>query len=204
VAVPGRSVFLNCPFDPSYRSILGAIVFCVQDAGFILRCALERFDSSEVRLDKICEIIGACEYGIHDISYVQLDPDTELPRFNMPFELGLFLGCKRFGGTDHGGKRSLILDSDPHRYQKFLSDIAGQDIHCHEGSPEVAVHRVRDWLRTASDHSIPGGAEIWKRYDEFQADLPRIREHFQLSAGLLPFVDFAYCVNYWLKRRPGI
>jgi hypothetical protein len=199
-----KLVFLNCPFDPSYEGILSAIVFCVQDAGFAVRCALERFDSSEIRLDKICEIISVCEYAIHDISYVQLHPDTRLPRFNMPFELGVFLGCKRLGRAKHSGKRSLILDAEEYRYQKFISDIAGQDIRSHEGQPEAAVRCVRDWLRATSEENIPGAAEIWGRYLKFRKDLPRICEECKLVPEQLTYNDFIHCVNLWLKLNPEI
>lgn len=34
-------VFINCPFDPEYRSVLDALVFVVHDCGFRVRCALE-------------------------------------------------------------------------------------------------------------------------------------------------------------------
>jgi hypothetical protein len=88
-------VFINCPFDASYRPILDAIVFAVYDLGFVARCALQVDDASQYRLDKILDLIERCRYGIHDISFVAIDVNTGLPRFNMPLELGLFLGCKR-------------------------------------------------------------------------------------------------------------
>jgi len=56
------------------------------------RCALEVQDSSENRLKKILRIIGECQFAIHDISRTDLDKKHQLPRFNMPFELGLFMG----------------------------------------------------------------------------------------------------------------
>ncbi len=199
-----KLVFLNCPFDPTYGGILNAIVFCVLDTGFVPRCALERQDSTEVRLEKICGMISECDYAIHDISYAQLDPQTALPRFNMPFELGVFLGCKKFGGKRHFRKQSLILDAEPYRYQKFLSDIAGQDIQPHQGSPEVALGKVRDWLRTTSHQTLPGSGEIWGRYLRFQEDLPAICQGFRLLPERLTYSDFAYVVRTWLRRNPGI
>lgn len=38
VAAP--SVFINCPFDPSYRKVFEAIVFAVCALGFEPQCAL--------------------------------------------------------------------------------------------------------------------------------------------------------------------
>jgi hypothetical protein len=118
------SVFVNCPFDDAYRSLFESIVFAVHDCGYIARSALEVDDASQVRIEKIAVIIGACRFGIHDISRTELDTATALPRFNMPLELGMFLGAKRYGRAEQKQKSCLILDVERHRYQKFISDIA--------------------------------------------------------------------------------
>ena len=104
-------VFLNCPFDAGYKPVFDSIVFAVTDLGFVARSAREQDDGGDVRLSKIERIIEECKYGIHDISAVELDPVNNLPRFNMPLELGLFLGCRRFGNAIQRRKVSLILDS---------------------------------------------------------------------------------------------
>ncbi len=74
-------------------------MIAIYDLGFVARCALEDDDGGEIRLSKIERIIEECRFGIHDLSAVALDAGTNLPRFNMPLELGLFLGCKQFGAT---------------------------------------------------------------------------------------------------------
>ena len=124
------NVFLNHPLDSEFRPIRDAIVFAVHDCGFIARSALEASDASENRLEKIYRIIEESRFGIHDISRTELN-ETGLPRFNMPFELGLFLACKRFGGGRHRLKSCLVLDRTRYRYQQFLSDLAGADIESH-------------------------------------------------------------------------
>jgi len=144
------SVFINCPFDASYKPILDAILFAVFDCGFKARCTLEEENASQIRIEKIYNTISDCRYGIHDISLTSLDPTTHLPRFNMPLELGIFLSAKGFGIDKHRRKKCLILDREKYRYQWFISDISGQDIHAHENSPEKAVTIVRNWLRNAS------------------------------------------------------
>ncbi|HEV2817827.1 MAG TPA: hypothetical protein VGW40_11490 [Allosphingosinicella sp.] len=53
----------------------------------------------------------------------------------MPLELGLFRGAKRFGNKAQKLKRALILDIEQFRYQRFISDLAGIDIHAHGGDP---------------------------------------------------------------------
>src|SRR6266545_4234952 len=106
-----KTVFINCPFDSSYAPLFEAIVFAVHDAGFRPKCARERLDSSEIRLQKIVELIRASRYSIHDLSRTELDQATALPRFNMPLELGIDLGCKSFSSA-HRLKSLLIFDSE--------------------------------------------------------------------------------------------
>jgi hypothetical protein len=95
-------VFINCPFDHQYQKKFRAIVFTPVYCGFEPRGALEVSDASQNRLDKIMKIMAECHYSIHDISRTQLSEG--LPRFNMPFELGIFVGAKKFGGRKHSKK----------------------------------------------------------------------------------------------------
>ena len=63
---------------------------------------------------------------------------------------------------------TLIVDSEPHRYQIFCSDISGQDIRVHKKDPVEVIKVVRNWLRASRpDIEIPGGTMIAKRYKEF-------------------------------------
>ena len=198
------NVFINCPFDLAYKPLLDAIVFAVHDCGFVARCALEEGDASQVRIDKIYSIIEDCRYGIHDISRTELDETSRLPRFNMPLELGIFLGAKRFGVEEQDKKKCLAMDREPYRYQKFISDIAGQDISVHNNSPETVIKVVRDWLRSESERrTIPGGGVIWGRYQDFLNDLPQLAQKFQLEIEDLEFFDYTFVVSEWLNRQPG-
>jgi hypothetical protein len=202
--VPSRvrsdHVFINCPLDPGYRAILDGIVFAIYDLGFVARCALEDDDGGEIRLSKIERIIEECKFGIHDLSAVAIDPAINLPRFNMPLELGLFLGCKRFGANPQRKKKCLILDGDRYRYRNFISDIAGQDIHAHGGQPREAIIEVRNWLAGASGRRLlPGGAEVSVRYERFQADLPALCARVQRDPANLIFVDLSEMVSIWLR-----
>jgi hypothetical protein len=138
-----QHVFINCPFDPQYQSLFEAIVFTVSVCGLRPRCALEEEDGSQIRIEKIFNIISTCRFGIHDISKTELDEVNFLPRFNMPLELGIFLGAKRFGAGEQKDKTCLILDREKYRYQKFISDIAGQDIRAHGDDPKEAISIVR-------------------------------------------------------------
>ena len=156
-----RSVFINCPFDDEYLPIFRAIVFTVSACGYLPRCTLEHEDASQVRIEKIYRLIAASGLGIHDVSRTEPDAENRLPRFNMPLELGVFLGAKRFGGTRDKRKRCLVLDRERYRFHKFVSDIAGQDIKAHDGKPDAAIRGVRDWLRrTVAGVLLPGGAHL--------------------------------------------
>ncbi len=61
------SVFLNCPFDDSYRPLLHAAIFAIQDCGFLARTALEDVGSGETRLDKIARIIGESRFSMMNL-----------------------------------------------------------------------------------------------------------------------------------------
>ena len=123
----GRQVFINCPFDDAYLPLFRAITFVIRACDYQARCALEAMDAGEIRMAKILRLIRGCRFGIHDISRTTLDPVSNLPRFNMPLELGLFLGAAHYGNSTQRRKQTLVLDVERFRYQKFLSDIAGQD-----------------------------------------------------------------------------
>jgi hypothetical protein len=176
-----------------------AIVFAVLRSGFRARCALETDDGAEVRLNKIQAIVEACRFGIHDLSRTESDGDPPLPRFNMPMELGLFLGARRYGDDLQRKKRALILDTHQYRYQRFISDIAGQDIKAHSGDPLAAIECVVTWLRSQSrSTTIPGGKAVVREFQEFEAELPAILEAHQLTAGEMTFGDYVTIVVAWV------
>ena len=175
-------------------------MFAVFDCGFVARCALEIDDSSQVRIDKIARIIAESKFGIHDISRTELDGKTGLPRFNMPLELGMFLGAKRFGRDRQRTKACLILDMEPYRYQAFISDIAGQDIRPHGNEPGEAIKLVRNWLRDSSKRkTIPGGKEISRRYELFRKQLPEMCGELKIEEDELTFNDYTNLVSEWLS-----
>jgi hypothetical protein len=200
------SVFINCPFDAAFRPLFDALVFAVHDCGYIARSALEVDDASQVRIEKIARIIASCKFGIHDISRTELDSLSGLPRFNMPLELGMFLGAKRFGRAEQRDKSCLILDVERYRYQQYISDIAGQDIHAHGGKSDNAIKVVRNWLSNATTKTvrIPGGALIATRHRTFREQLPEACERLRLTEQDLTFNNFVVLVEEWLKANAEI
>lgn len=142
-----------------------SIIFTVFDCGFVPRSALEFTDSGTVRIGKLKNLIKACRYAIHDLSRVQLSQPGGLPRFNMPFELGLDLGARVFGAGRLARKECLILEGEPYSFQKSLSDIAGQDIIPHGNSPDRVLAAVRNWLQGASGRrTVLGTNRIRERF----------------------------------------
>jgi hypothetical protein len=197
------NVFVNCPFDSQYKPIFEAIVFAVHDCGCVARCALEVDDGSQVRIDKIFQLIDGCRLGIHDISRTAPDAGSGLPRFNMPLELGMFLGAKRYGSARNKRKLAIILDREPYRYQAFCSYIAGQDIRSHGNDPHEAIIVVRNWLRSARTNlqAVPSGGRMAERYHRFRADLPMMCEAQRLDPDSLIFLEFQHLVTGWLREN---
>jgi hypothetical protein len=193
-------VFINVPFDRHYKKLFEALVFAVHDCGSVARCALETDDGSQVRLEKLYQIIAECRYGIHDLSRTTLDSRNRLPRFNMPLELGIFLGAKRYGNASQRLKSGLILERDQYRYQIYCSDIAGQDIRAHGNSVESAITAVRNWLNGARGGgvAVPGPKKMAKRYLEFRLDLPAMCRDQDLDQSDLSFIDYRTLVIGWL------
>ena len=194
------SVFINVPFADEYQELLYATVVGVLDCGFFPRCALEEFDSGEVRIEKIIKQIKGSRYGIHDISYVKLDPASNLPRFNMPLELGIFIGAKQFGYGKHKNKEYLILDKEKYRYQSMCSDIAGQEIRAHGLQIEGVIKSIRNWLsRKRPQFRYPTWKKIHKRYEVFSKQLPSYSEALTQDSEDLTFNDYSAIVSDWLE-----
>lgn len=163
-----RSVFINCPFDPDFDPLAKAILFCVVRFGLRPRIAAERNNAGETRIDKIAGLIAASQFSIHDLSRCQARQAGEHYRMNMPFELGLDFGCRRFGGGRFSSKSILVMEEQRYRYQAALSDLAGIDIVQHGGRYDLAVKAVRDWLAAMEGFPTISEARVLAEYEDFQ------------------------------------
>ena len=193
-----RSVFINCPFDDAYRPLLRVACFTLLACGYRPRCALDESDSGRIRFDAILDMILSCGLSIHDISRVEIDPKTKLPRFNMALELGADLALRMRGPKSQRTRRMLVLDAEPHRYDQTLSDISGMDIAVHHNRPRAMIKEMRDWLNAAhaADAPLPGATALAADYELFQGVAPEITAAFRMD-GLdeLAHVDFLYVVE---------
>lgn len=197
-----KNVFVNCPFDEDYEQFFHALLFTIFDCGFVPRCTREEDDGSETRIQKIQRLINESHYGVHDISRTELDKSHNLPRFNMPFELGLFLGARHFGPDPHSRKNCLILEAIPYQYQKYISDIGGQDPRCHEGDVLKMIKVVRNWLSSSIvGTTTPGHLVITQHYVEFMKQLPLLCAKVGLDQNDIPYNDFIYMVGKWLSAN---
>ena len=202
-ATSTNDVFINCPFDDEFAPSFRALIFVILVCGFRPRSARELDDGGQTRIDKIYGLVEECRYGIHDISRTELDPVHQLPRFNMPLELGLFLGARRFGGTHQKAKRTLILDVEQYRYQRFISDLAGMDIHEHGGDPLRMLAKTRDWLANVSRRELPSADRVRRVYEAFLGDLPYLTAALEFHPDQIPYVDYERIVATWLVEAPA-
>lgn len=166
-----KNIFINCPFDEDYYSLLRPIIFTIVYLGYNPRISLENSDSSKPRLEKLLELITESNYSIHDISRLQSKEADEFYRLNMPFELGLDYSSKHFNDRLKN-KKFLILETKKYDYMKALSDINGLDIKSHKDIPEQAVDSVVAWfVETVGLRKIGSPLKIWYEFMEFNTCL---------------------------------
>jgi hypothetical protein len=196
-----ENVFINCPFDKDYLPIFDAILFCVHRCGFTLRCALENENTNVIRLHNIISLIKESKYAVHDLSWVTLDAYGNLPRFNMPLELGIFIGAQAFGDKKQCEKEYLVLESQQFRFKQFISDISGQDIKAHEDKTLKVIGHIRDWLSNKQAKILPTATHIFEEYLQFQANQSQLLAQNKWERDELTFLDRSSLVAYWVHNH---
>ncbi len=200
-----KNVFINCPFDEDYKPILKALVFCTIYLGYKPLLS-ETLNSANSRVEGIQNLISSSKYSIHDLSRMEATKKNELARFNMPFELGLDMGCKKFGKGKNKGKFLLIFDKIRHRYKKALSDLSGNDIEIHHNKPETAIRKFRNWMYKIQETKtkMDSGNKIWERYNEFNGDFYEITKEDALNKydiAEMPWDEFCQYILDWKVGR---
>src|ERR1043165_5105104 len=79
------NVFINCPFDSEYDSLLKPILFTIIYFGFTPQIASRTGDSGEQRITKILSLILNSKYSIHDLSRIRSAKRGEIYRPNKTF-----------------------------------------------------------------------------------------------------------------------
>lgn len=190
-----RDVFVNAPFDDQYLPLLKVLLFTIHACGFVARTALEDVGANEQRLHKIQRLIEESRLSVHDISRIELDGPSKLPRFNMPFELGLAMGAARYGQAH--SRDLLVLCKTRHQDKVALSDLAGQDAKPHNDDPKELMKCMRTFLASKSKGSVSvaGGEALWKKYEAFERALPTIAIAAKLTISELNTYDY---LDDWL------
>jgi hypothetical protein len=159
--------------------------------------------SDQVRVKRIMDLIEKARFSIHDLSRNQFTKMGEYARFNLPFELGLAVGCKRYGGRKFMHNKILILDKELNAYDRYIGDLSGQDIEAHANDAETIIKVVRDWMaRIYPKWRIPLSKEIWKSYSQFMEHLES-KLSLQLYPSLLTEIqmnDFIGFVEDWISE----
>ncbi len=199
-----KNVFINCPYDDEYFELLRPIIFTILYMGYNPRLALETSDSGENRIELIYKLIYESKYSIHDLSRLQANQPKEFYRLNMPFELGIDFGCRRYSEIEvHKQKRSLILEASPYDYKKALSDISGMDIKIHHNDPVKAVNSVRNWFsETVGVKKPPAGSKIWNEFCYFYDDFQVKREEDGFSkedVKEIPMLELMDYMGEWIE-----
>jgi hypothetical protein len=205
MAIPSpTNVFINCPYDVAYIPTLRPVVFTVRFLGFNPRLAMESADSGAMRIDRILNLIKKSQYAIHDLSRLSAYRRGEHFRLNMPFELGLDIGCRVFGTAAYKRKKCLVLEKDRFSLQAALSDLSNSDVCSHNNEPELAVRHVRNWLVQEAGASGPGGTAIWYAFNDFMADLYKdLRQKGFRKADIvaLPLPELLGHMIDWIRRH---
>ncbi len=198
-----ENVFVNCPFDEEYLSLLRPLLFTIIYLGFKPRIALEELDSSQPRIQRIIGLITSSRYAIHDLSRLQAREAGEYYRLNMPFELGIDVGCRLFGKGQRTQKKFLVLEAERYRYQAAISDLSNSDIAVHGGDPESIVTEVRNWLDNQAQLQAPGPSRIWGAFLDFMADnydVLKQRGFSDRDIEKLPMSELTQCIERWVRK----
>ena len=128
------------------------------------------------RLQRLIELIQNSVFSIHDLSYLKRDRDKDkkdeplVPRFNMPFELGLVLGASPVHEV-------IILERQRNSIRRSLSDVDGVE-RCHYNISGDILRAISNtlFLQAAPD------TKVVRRLHEYvtKASRPILRDHKHL------------------------
>jgi hypothetical protein len=195
-----RNVFINCPFDDSYKELLWPLLFTIVyiDLEPILS---QTVSSGNIRVEEIKKQIKNSRYSIHDISRCKPLATGDTPRFNMPFEMGLDIGCQTYGHGKLKNKKCLILETEKYYYQKVISDIGGQDIKNHNDDAKQIIAKVREWFVVVFNKRLHAADIISDEYSEFVVDTEKTLAkdgYGQKSIYGLSLTEYLLFVKSWI------
>lgn len=135
-------VFINLAFDREHEWLYLSLIAGLSALGFIPRSVLQVASDGRVRLRRIHEVINECGSSVHDLSCVKLS--SGVPRFNMPFELGLAAATKLADDR----YRWFAMEARRYRLMRSLSDLNGHDPLIHRGNATGVLRALLSAFRT--------------------------------------------------------
>ena len=172
-AVEPDSVFLNIPYDSTFRRLYVAYISGLTQCGLVPHATLE-ISGGERRLDRILNLIQRCPYSIHDLSRVEVDrnPPFSTPRFNMPFELGMAVTWQKMR-PDPENYKWFVFESKNRRLDKSLSDLKGTDPNIHDGTIEGVMRELCNAFQR-DDNITPEVPDMLHAYRKLSRKVPDI------------------------------
>lgn len=199
---PSTSVFLNCPFDGDFQERFDALVFATVACGFVPRSALESGSVAKPRMERIIEALFGSKYSIHDLSRCTGQGDRNTARFNMPLELGMAMAGRHLAKKRTDRHDWLVLVPDHHPYEDFISDLAGYDPVCYDGSLRGILRAVIGWLVTREDAvATPDPQQVLDGFSRFAAALSHLRDRWGPWPPWPEIVLVAKRTARWMGRR---
>jgi hypothetical protein len=165
-------VFLNIPYDKTLDRLFLAYIVGISAFGMVPHATLDIPDSSR-RRDKILKLARSCKYSVHDLSRVQLDPaKPRVPRFNMPFELGL---CVADANRREGQKQDwFVFEAVANQLDKSLSDLKGTDSKIHGATVRGVLSGMCNlFRRPGRQPTVPQMMQIYRGLRKNQAAILR-------------------------------
>jgi len=138
---PRNGVFLNIPLDSDYERLFVTLVAGLVAFGCEPRCAIAIPETGVNRLEKIFKLLTTSQYSIHEMSRVKLSGRKQVPRFNMPFELGLAVA---WSIQNHGRHGFILFEEKAHRLEYSLNDLNGHDVNIHGGTHKGILKSLRE------------------------------------------------------------
>lgn len=179
------SVFINCPFDPSFSDTFDAIVFAVLCCQLTPRSALEAAPLATTRIDQIFSGMVRARFSIHDLSRFTGEGSDNLARFNMPLELGMAMAISRMPQGDEPPHKWIALTPPGYQYQQFISDLAGFDPPRYDRTPDGALAAVLRSLPVRSHRVSP--EQALPKLTELRRARERLAEQWR---GEVPWEEF--------------
>src|SRR5262249_23055089 len=145
---------------------------------------------------RIADRIPACRYSFHDLSRV--DVRGGVPRFNMPFELGLAVGRTKRRHLKH---EWFVFEARRFRLQRSLSDLNRVDPPIPPGPPHrVLVELTKALVRADRQPTIEELTEI---YRVLRRGAVRIREANAGLFGARAFHDLVFLATEFVAHELG-